>query len=429
MKRFFKQTFLPYAMALIVIAGILGIFQVKPSRAVTASVNFTAQLVDHLGNILGGVASAATATANTTIQIVDSTGHVLDALGASSTIYPATVPTAGQVPVGNVGGTAYAPQSLSQDCTNNSSGVVTCLSSNGNAFTSAIFGGALNLTTPPAIGGTTAAAGTFTNINKVNAQGTIGSGGTLNCDESLGPICTATVGGGAFTIGKPTNGVINTPYMIVLTSTANVAVTWASGWLSAPDAAAGALITPAVTVTGVSGRVVRVMYQYDGANFQMMDIPTLTVYNFYAVNAAIGGLLDNLNFGAFSITGTSGAVAPTTGRVGPTGGGVLQSYGGTPPTISAGCGTSPVAPASPDSNSAFSFTVGTGGVATSCTIAFSASGPFHAAPKCIADESDGNIAPVAIDVNNTNTTVNNVEVDFAAATAAGRIANVICVGH
>ena len=70
-------------------------------------------------------------------------GHALSAnvacsasdVGAtSSTVMPSTVPSAGQIPVGNAGGTAYAPVSLSQDCTIASTGAVTCTKTNNVSF-------------------------------------------------------------------------------------------------------------------------------------------------------------------------------------------------------------------------------------------------------------------------------------------------------
>lgn len=46
-----------------------------------------------------------------------------------------TVPSAGQLPVGNSGGTAYAPQTLTGDCTITSGGALTCTQVNGSNFT------------------------------------------------------------------------------------------------------------------------------------------------------------------------------------------------------------------------------------------------------------------------------------------------------
>jgi hypothetical protein len=54
----------------------------------------------------------------------------------------ATVPTTGQLPVGNSGGTAYAPVTLSGDCALTSAGAITCTKTGGTAF------GALATLTP-----------------------------------------------------------------------------------------------------------------------------------------------------------------------------------------------------------------------------------------------------------------------------------------
>lgn len=58
--------------------------------------------------------------------------------GASSTIYPNTAPSAGQVPVGNAGGTAYVPQTLSGAITINSSGVTALVAGALNPYTGAV---------------------------------------------------------------------------------------------------------------------------------------------------------------------------------------------------------------------------------------------------------------------------------------------------
>lgn len=49
-------------------------------------------------------------------------------------VLPATAPAAGQIPVGNAGGTAYAPVTLSQDCSLDSTGAITCTKTNNVAF-------------------------------------------------------------------------------------------------------------------------------------------------------------------------------------------------------------------------------------------------------------------------------------------------------
>ncbi len=66
------------------------------------------------------------------------------ALGAGCAVYdsskvpisllPAAAPAAGQLLVGNADGTAYAPQTLSGDCTLSAGGAVTCAKTNGSPF-------------------------------------------------------------------------------------------------------------------------------------------------------------------------------------------------------------------------------------------------------------------------------------------------------
>jgi hypothetical protein len=60
-------------------------------------------------------------------------------LQTQAAIVPNTAPASGQLLIGNAGGTAYAPLSLSQDCTLASTGVITCAKSNNVAFSTAAF--------------------------------------------------------------------------------------------------------------------------------------------------------------------------------------------------------------------------------------------------------------------------------------------------
>lgn len=53
-------------------------------------------------------------------------GSVTNDAQTKAAIVPNTAPSAGQVPTGNAGGTAYAPQTLSGSCTLASTGVITC---------------------------------------------------------------------------------------------------------------------------------------------------------------------------------------------------------------------------------------------------------------------------------------------------------------
>jgi hypothetical protein len=58
-------------------------------------------------------------------------GSVTNNAQTKASIMPNTLPTAGYIPIGNAGGTAYAPLGMTGDCTLASSGVVTCTKTGG----------------------------------------------------------------------------------------------------------------------------------------------------------------------------------------------------------------------------------------------------------------------------------------------------------
>lgn len=61
-------------------------------------------------------------------------GNVTNDAQTKAAVVPNTAPTSGQIPIGNVGGTAYAPQSVTQDCSLTNAGVITCTKTNNVAF-------------------------------------------------------------------------------------------------------------------------------------------------------------------------------------------------------------------------------------------------------------------------------------------------------
>ena len=87
--------------------------------------------------------AAATPSASSSTPVMDGAGsagssanyaradhvHPTDTSRAPVAIYPNTIPSAGQIAVGNAGGTAYAPVTLSGSCTVTSAGVITCANS------------------------------------------------------------------------------------------------------------------------------------------------------------------------------------------------------------------------------------------------------------------------------------------------------------
>jgi hypothetical protein len=83
--------------------------------------------------ISGNVNFSGTPTGLTAAEV--GLGNVTNNAQTQSAIVPNTAPAAGGLLVGNAGGTAYAPVSLSGDCTLASTGAITCLKTNGNTFT------------------------------------------------------------------------------------------------------------------------------------------------------------------------------------------------------------------------------------------------------------------------------------------------------
>ena len=97
------------------------------------------------------VGSAATAQSNaeayTAAQIAALTptsvglGNVTNDVQTKNAIVPNTAPTAGQIPVGNAGNTAYAPKTVSGDATLASTGALTVVGFNGSNLSTTTGGG------------------------------------------------------------------------------------------------------------------------------------------------------------------------------------------------------------------------------------------------------------------------------------------------
>jgi hypothetical protein len=130
-------------------------------------------------SVLGGVKPDGTSILNTSgaISVTPTSvglGNVTNNAQTQAAIVPNTAPGAGQVLAGNSGGTAYAPVSLSQDCTMTSAGVVTCTKSNNVAFGTGAFAAAplSNIAnTTITIGTTAVAANTCTSNSTATMTG------------------------------------------------------------------------------------------------------------------------------------------------------------------------------------------------------------------------------------------------------------------
>lgn len=98
-------------------------------KATSASAADTATTATALG------ANGTNCSANQAAGGVDASGNAESCVTPTlASVVPNTAPSAGQIPIGNAGGTAYAPSSLSQDCTVASTGVMTCTKTNNVSF-------------------------------------------------------------------------------------------------------------------------------------------------------------------------------------------------------------------------------------------------------------------------------------------------------
>jgi hypothetical protein len=94
--------------------------------------------------------------------------HPTDTSRSPVAIYPSTAPSPGQLPVGNAGGTGYAPVTLSGSCTITSTGVITCVGGGGTTQRSFINQGVVQA----------GVSGMAVNLPSSNAPNPTSAGGT-----------------------------------------------------------------------------------------------------------------------------------------------------------------------------------------------------------------------------------------------------------
>jgi len=113
--------------------------------------NYTYTLPTATNSVLGGVKPDGTSILNSSgvISVTPTSvglGNVTNFTQTKAAIMPNTSPTSGQIPVGNSGGTAYAPVTVSGDATLASTGALTVNSSGGVAFGTGAFSAAPTIT-------------------------------------------------------------------------------------------------------------------------------------------------------------------------------------------------------------------------------------------------------------------------------------------
>jgi hypothetical protein len=171
-------------------------------------------------------------------------GNVTNNAQTQATIVPNTAPSAGQDLVGNAGGTAYAPVTMSGDCTRGSTGAITCTKSNGTAFGTAAF----------------AATSAFDASGAAAARAAVGSctNQAVTATTTSGATCTTITSSYVDTSIAKTGTDINTSNQVTVTHLSSPLSTTQGGLGAANNSANGVpvFVSGTATVTaqvGISG--------------------------------------------------------------------------------------------------------------------------------------------------------------------------------
>ena len=126
--------------------AVTGIAVILNKPTIPTSANWPAQGTCS-GQFISAITNGSAPTCTTITPTLAGLSNVTNNAQTLASIVPNTLPSAGQILIGNAGGTAYAPQTLSSDCTLTATGAITCSKSGGVAFGSGAFATAYTLPT------------------------------------------------------------------------------------------------------------------------------------------------------------------------------------------------------------------------------------------------------------------------------------------
>jgi len=206
--------------------------------------------------VSAGVATPSTAsggdiatTVNGATCSLGSTCTVADSTRTLASVVPSTAPTAGQILVGNAGGTAYAPVSMGTDCSLASTGAITCTKTNNVSFGSAATMNLSNVTND-----VQTKAAIVPNTAPTAGQLLVGNvGGTAYAPVALSGDCTSDYAG-VITCTKTGGVAFGTGATATIANYAPLASPAFTGFPAAPTAAADTNNTQIATTAYVLGQ-------------------------------------------------------------------------------------------------------------------------------------------------------------------------------
>lgn len=231
-------------------AGRLGVGSSNQALVVTSGAPAWASVA----NSVAGRTGAVTLT-STDVGLANVTNNAQ----TQAAVVPNTAPSAGQILVGNAGGTAYAPVSMGADCSMASTGAITCTKTNNVSFGSAATMNLSNVTND-----VQTKAAVVPNTAPTSGQLLVGNaGGTAYAPVSMSGDCTTT-STGAITCTKTNGSAFGTGATATIANYAPLAGPTFTGVPAAPTAAADTNTTQLATTAFVVGQAASTNPVIDG---------------------------------------------------------------------------------------------------------------------------------------------------------------------